>query len=112
MGYHYDCMRNTIEVEVTREDSDWQPYKYRLVNIKQSVSDNNYEDEEWILHMVYMFSVIGMNIFFKKMKVGDRWKFRTRGLFEYHVDYWGEGMEDYVPEFVKVFQKRKVKYGR
>jgi hypothetical protein len=96
-------MTKTFEVEVERFDSEWVPFRYRLVHVRQT---NTYGESDWLNIGVDLFAQFGMNHVFKNMKVGDRWKFRVRGTFTASRDYWGEYDEGFQPDFIRVFQKR------
>jgi len=97
-------MTTTFEVEVERFDSKYIPFRYRLVNTKSKGTDH---EQDWLQETVDLLSQYGMDDTFRKMNVGDRWKFRVRGTVELCQDHWGEWDGDFIPDFIRVYQKRK-----
>ena len=80
-----------VGIEVTRYDSKWIPFEYRMFYCKQQ--DTHIWD--WANESTGLLGVLGGVPGEHKMQVGEVRKYWVHGTLTYSTDYWGESDQDF-----------------
>ena len=99
----FQCAFVRVGIQVTRQDSEWIPFEYRMFWCKQQGQheDPRYiSDAEWAQEMVGMLNVLGGVPGEYKMKVGESRRYWATLRLSAWSDSMGEWDENV--EFLKV----------